>query len=211
MPGKRSNRDYLKGRRFAARGKRAPNILLGVSGGAAAYKAVDLASKLTGAGARVNTIMTKNACQLICPKSFEAVTGRPVYTSLWSASEEYEIGHVNLADWADIVVVVPATANIIGKVANGICDDLLSTTLCVCWPLVKSGAAIMAPAMNDNMWNNPAVQRNIEAVTNMGFQLTGPVEGRLACGTEGVGRMSEPQDILEAIWEIASKIKRKKR
>jgi len=211
MSEKKSNRGHLKGSNFATWGKRVPNILLGVSGGVAAYKAVDLASKLTAAGAKVNTLMTENACQLICPKSFEAVTGQPVYTSLWSTSKEYEIGHVDLADWADIVVIAPATANIIGKIANGICDDLLSTILCVCWPLVKSGAVILAPAMNNNMWNNPAVQRNIKVVMNMGFQLIGPEEGRLACGTEGIGRMSEPLDILKAIEKIASKIKNRKR
>lgn len=211
MSEKKSNRGYLKSFRFAAWGKRAPNILLGVSGGVAAYKAVDLASKLTAAGAVVKTIMTENACQLICPKSFEAVTGQPVYTSMWQTGEEFEIGHVSAADWADIVVVAPATANIIGKIANGICDDLLSTTLCVCLPLIKSGAVILAPAMNGNMWNNPAVQRNIMMVMEMGFHLIGPEEGRLACGAEGIGRMSEPQDILEAIKKIASKIKRKKK
>ncbi|MFA5251998.1 MAG: flavoprotein [Phycisphaerae bacterium] len=209
MAEKKSNRGHLKGSHFAA-GKRAPNILLGVSGGVAAYKAVDLASKLTAAGAAVNTVMTENACQLICPKSFEAVTGQPVYTNMWQADEEFKIGHVGMADWADIVVVAPATANIIGKIANGICDDLLSTTLCVCWPLIKSGAALLAPAMNNNMWDSPAVQRNIVMAMEMGFQLIGPEEGRLACGTEGIGRMSEPQDILEAIEKIASKIKRRK-
>jgi phosphopantothenoylcysteine decarboxylase/phosphopantothenate--cysteine ligase len=211
MPEKKINRGHLKGPLFAVRGKKAPNILLGVSGGIAAYKAVDLASRLTGTGARVNTIMTGNACQLICPKSFEAVTGQPVYTNMWQTDEEFQIGHVSMAVWADIVVVAPATANIISKIANGICDDLLSTTLCVCWPLIKSGAALLAPAMNSNMWNNPAVQRNIEIVTNMGFHLIGPEQGRLACGTEGIGRMAEPQDILKAIEEIASKIKRKKK
>jgi phosphopantothenoylcysteine synthetase/decarboxylase len=211
MPGKKSNRGYLKGSHFATWGKMRPNILLGVSGGIAAYKAVELASKLTGAGARVNTIMTENACRLICPKSFEAVTNSAVFTGLWDTNTEFKTSHINLVSWADIVVVAPATANIIGKIANGICDDLLSTTLCVCWPLIKSGAVILAPAMNDNMWNNPAVQRNIRMVIEMGFQLIGPVEGRLACGTEGIGRMSEPQDILEAIEKIASKIKRRKR
>jgi phosphopantothenoylcysteine synthetase/decarboxylase len=211
MPERKLNRSHFKNPRFAAWGKTMPHILLGVSGGVAAYKAADLASKLTAAGAKVSTIMTENACRLICPKSFEAVTGRPVYTNMWQTDEEFEIGHVSIANWADIVVVAPATANIIGKIANGICDDLLSTTLCVCWPLIKSGAAFLAPAMNDNMWNNPAVQRNIEVVMNMGFHLTGPEEGRLACGTEGIGRMSEPQDILKAIEEIASKIKHKKR
>jgi phosphopantothenoylcysteine synthetase/decarboxylase len=199
-----------RGSHFATRGKKTLNILLGVSGGVAAYKAVDLASKLTAAGARVNTVMTENACQLICPKSFEAVTGQPVYTNMWQTNGEFKIGHVSAADWADIVVVAPSTANIIGKIANGICDDLLSTTLCVCWPLIKTGMALLAPAMNDNMWNNPAVQRNIERVIEMGFMLIGPEQGRLACGTEGIGRMSEPQDILEAIEEITSKLKRKK-
>jgi len=184
---------------------------LGVSGGVAAYKAVALASKLTEAGATVNTVMTENACRLICPRSFEAVTNSAVFTSLWSASAEFKTSHINLVNWADIIVVAPATANIIGKIANGICDDLLSTTLCVCWPLIKSEAALLAPAMNDNMWNNPAVQRNIKTVKEMGFQITGPVKGRLACGTEGIGRMAEPQDILEAIEKIASKIKRRKR
>jgi len=186
------------------------NILLGVSGGIAAYKAVDLAGKLTAAGARVNTVMTENACQLIGPKSFEAVTGSPVFTSLWSTPEEYKIGHIALLDWADIVIVAPATANIIGKIANGICDDLLSTTLCACWPLIKSGTMLLAPAMNNNMWNNPAVQRNVKTIKEMGFQLIGPVEGRLACGTEGIGRMSEPQDILKVIEKVASKINKRK-
>jgi len=186
------------------------NILLGVSGGIAAYKAVDLAGKLTAAGARVNTVMTESACRLVGPKSFEAVTCSAVFTSLWSTPEEYKIGHIALVDWADIVVVAPATANIIGKIANGICDDLLSTTLCVAWRLIKSEAALLAPAMNNNMWNNPAVQRNVETVKERGFQMTGPQVGRLACRTEAIGRMSEPQDIFEAIDKIASELKSRK-
>ncbi len=186
------------------------NILLGVSGGIAAYKVVDLAGKLTAAGAKVNTVMTENACRLIGPKSFEAVTCSAVFTSLWSMPEEYKIGHIALVDWADIVVVAPTTANIIGKIANGICDDLLSTILCAVWRLIKSEAALLAPTMNDNMWNNPAVQRNVKAVKEMGFQLIGPVEGRLACGAEGIGRMAEPQDILKTIEKIASKINKRK-
>jgi phosphopantothenoylcysteine decarboxylase/phosphopantothenate--cysteine ligase len=180
-------------------------VLLGVSGGIAAFKAVDLASKLTGAGAKVRTVMTENACRLVGPKSFEAVTQSPVYTDLWGASEDYKVGHVALAEWADIVVVAPATANIIGKIANGICDDLLSTVLCTCW----AKPAFLAPAMNENMWNNPAVQRNIETVKKMGLEVAGPERGRLACGAEGIGRMSEPHDVLEAIEKIASKLKRK--
>ncbi|MDD5459403.1 MAG: flavoprotein [Phycisphaerae bacterium] len=169
-------------------------VLLGVSGGVAAYKAVDLASKMRSAGAEVKTVMTESACELIGPKSFEAVTAGQVYTSLWTI-EEYKIGHISLADWADIVVVAPATANIIGKTANGICDDLLSTVLCVCWekPL------IVAPAMNERMWNNPVVQQNIEQLKQMGADIIGPESGNLACGTTGIGRMTEPTDILERI------------
>jgi len=184
------------------------NILLGVTGGIAAYKAVDLASKLTAAGARVNTVMTEAACRLVGPKSFEAVTQSQVFTTMWSVSEDCKIDHIALVDRSDIVVVAPATANIIGKIANGICDDLLSTVLCACWPLIESGAAMLAPAMNNNMWENPAVQNNVKMIKKMGFQLVGPVEGRLACGTEGVGRMSEPQDILRAMEKIASEIKK---
>ena len=182
------------------------NILLGVSGGIAAYKVVDLASKLTAAGAKVKTVMTEAACRFVGPKSFEAVTGSAVFTSLWSKSEEHRIKHVSLVDWADIVVLAPATANIIGKIACGICDEILSTILCACQPLIKSGQALLAPAMNDNMWTNVAVQRNVKMVKDMGFQLIGPQVGRLACGTEGIGRMSEPKDILERIEKIASKI-----
>ena len=179
-------------------------VLLCVSGGIAAYKAVDLASKLCAAGAKVNTVMTESACELVGPKSFEAVTCSAVYTSLWSSETEYKISHINLADWADIVVVAPATANIIGKIANGICDEILSTTLCSCW----QKPTLIAAAMNEKMWNNPAVQRNVATIKEMGLELIGPETGRLACGSEGIGRMSEPKDILERIEKIASQIKK---
>ncbi len=185
------------------------NILLGVTGGVAAYKAVDLAGKLTSAGAGVKTVMTEAACRLVGPKSFEAVTQSAVFTTIWSTPEEYKISHIALIDWADVIVVAPATANIIGKIANGICDDMLSTILCACWPLVKSAAVLLAPAMNNNMWANPAVQHNVKTLEERGFQFVGPVEGRLACGTEGIGRMSEPQDILDAIENIASNIRKR--
>jgi len=184
------------------------NILLGVTGGVAAYKAVDLASKLTAAGARVRTVMTEAACRLVGPKSLEAVTGSAVYTSMWSDPGEFKISHIDLVDWANLIVVAPATADILGKTANGICDDLLSTILCASWPLVRSGMTLLAPAMNTNMWANPAVQNNVATMKERGFQFIGPAEGRLACGAEGPGRMSEPQDILEAIEAIALKIKK---
>jgi phosphopantothenoylcysteine synthetase/decarboxylase len=208
-------------------------ILLGVTGGVAAYKAVELASRLTAGGAKVTTVMTENACRLVGPKSFEAVTGSAVYTSLWNPSDTQfticdlppdkppvKLGakylaprftrgsvHISLVDWAELVVVAPATTNIIGKIANGICDDLLSTTLCACWAKPK----LLAPAMNNNMWENLAVQRNVEILKKMGYELIGPVKGRLACGTEAIGRMAEPQDILEAIEKIASEFNRGER
>jgi phosphopantothenoylcysteine decarboxylase/phosphopantothenate--cysteine ligase len=176
-----------------------PKILLGVSGGVAAFKAVALASKLTGSGTTVKTIMTKSACELIVPKSFEAVTGQPVYTSLWNCPQEYKIGHISLADWADVIVIAPATANIIGKLANGICDDLLSTVLCA----AHKKTILAAPAMNNNMWENPVVQNNVKTLKSMNYIMVGPAEGRLACGTEAVGRMSEPEDIIEEIKNIS--------
>ncbi|GAI11015.1 unnamed protein product [marine sediment metagenome] len=179
------------------------NILLGVSGGIAAYKAVDLAGKLTSAGALIKTVMTENACKLVGPKSFEAITNAQVFTSLWDVDNEHKIGHINLADWARIIVVAPATANIVAKIANGICDEILSTILCACW----QKPTLLAPAMNEKMWTNPAVVRNIRTVKKMGFEITGPDKGRLACGDEAVGRMSEPGEILKAMERIASKIK----
>jgi len=182
------------------------NMLLGVTGGVAAYKAVAVASRLTAGGAAVKTVMTENACQLVGPKSFEAVTGLAVFTGLWSCPEEYRISHVSLADWADVIVVAPATANIIAKIANGICDDLLSTLLCAAF----SKPVLLVPAMNNNMWENPAVQKNVRTVRDMGFEMTGPVEGRLACGTEALGRMAEPEDIIKVIEKIVSKIKKRK-
>jgi phosphopantothenoylcysteine synthetase/decarboxylase len=177
------------------------NILLGVTGGVAAYKAVDLASKLTAAGALVRTVMTDSAREFVTPKSFEAVTQSMVLTTLWSAPDERQSVHIALADWAQIVVVAPATANILGKVVHGICDDLLSTTLCACW----EKPTLLAPAMNSHMWANPAVQGNIEALEARGVKAVGPNSGRLACGTVGIGRMAEPSEILEAIEALAEK------
>ena len=176
------------------------DILLGVTGGIAAYKAVDLASKLTAAGAKVDCVMTKNARHLIRPKSFEAVTGRAVHTNMWRTPSDFKIDHIALAQSADVIVVAPATADIIAKVAAGICDDLLSTTLCASW----RKPTLFAPAMNENMWTNPAVQKNIETLKKMKIQLIGPETGRLACGSEGTGRMAEPADIIKAIQKIAT-------
>jgi len=171
-------------------------ILLGISGGIAAYKAADLAGKLTAAGAQVQTIMTDSACRLITPVCVQALTHRPVYTSMWTGPEDFRIGHIELADRADAVVVAPATANIIAKTAAGVCDDLLSTTLCVCW----NKPVLLAPAMNSRMWANPIVQANLARLQEqLKFRIVGPETGRLACGTEGIGRMAEPTAIIEEI------------
>ena len=176
------------------------NIMLGVTGGIAAYKAVDLASKLTAAGAHVRTVMTENACRLVAPRSFAAVTGAPVATSLWSDLHDHRMSHIALADWAQVVVVAPATANLLAKAATGISDDLLSTTLCTSW----ATPTLFAPAMNTRMWENPATQHNVETLRVRGVRLVGPCAGRLACGTEGVGRMAEPAEILAAIEALAA-------
>ena len=174
-------------------------ILLGISGGIAAYKAADLAGKLTAAGAQVRTIMTENACRLITPLCVQALTHQPVYTSMWEAPSAFDIGHIELADWADVAAVAPATANLIAKIASGLCDDLLSTTLCVCW----NKPVLLAPAMNSRMWANPIVQANLERIRkHLKFRTIGPESGRLACGTEGIGRMADPATILDAIAEM---------
>jgi len=182
-------------------------VLVGITGGIAAYKAVDLASKLTGCGAQVKTILTKNAAQFIGPKSLEAVTGSHAYSGLWDTAEQDKITHVNLADWTDILVVAPATANILAKSAAGICDDLLSTTICTCWKI----PTIFAPAMNDRMFSNPAVEQNIKTLSERGAHFIGPKKGRLACGSQATGRMAEPGEIIQNIEKIAPKNKKKQR
>ena len=182
-------------------------VLLCVSGGIAAYKSVELASSLIAAGTFVKTVMTSSAGKLVGAKSFEAVTNAPVYTDLWELGVPESIKHISLVEWADIIVVAPATANIIGKFANGICDDLLSTILCVCW----SKPILLAPAMNVEMWNNPSVQRNINILKTMGCEIVGPGKGRLACGIIAEGRMSEPEEVIEAIGKLLLKVDGKKK
>ena len=178
------------------------NILLGVSGGIAAYKAASLASMLVKKGATVRCILTENACKLISPRTFEAITNQPVITSMWQTDNPYHIGHINILDQSDFIVVAPATANIIAKAASGVCDDMLSTTLCAGW----DNPILLAPAMNTSMWNNPATQRNLELLKNQGWQIIGPETGRLACGIEDIGRMSEPEEISKSIETIAKKL-----
>lgn len=165
-------------------------VVLGVSGGIAAYKAAALCSKLTQAGADVHVIMTENATEFVTPLSFMTLSRNPVVTGLFNIPE-WRPEHVALADIADIAVIAPATANIIGKIANGIGDDALSTFM-----LTFYSKVFIAPAMNPRMYNNPAVQENIAKLKERGFQFIGPEAGHVACGAAGMGRMCEPDKIM---------------
>jgi len=177
-------------------------LLLGVTGGIACYKAADLASKLVQAGADVTVAMTEAAQRFVTPLTFQSLTGREVYLSLWRASEAYDVGHVSLADRINLMVVAPATANMLAKMAAGIADDLVSATA-----LAVTGACeiLVAPAMNVRMWQAPATQVNIKTLTERGVHIVGPEEGRLACGAVGPGRMAEPTDIVQAVVGLLSR------
>lgn len=169
-------------------------IILGVTGGIAAYKSAQLASLLVKAGARVDVVMTENACRLITPVTFEAITKTRTLTDTFDRAHSFEIEHVSLAEAADLAVVAPATANIIAKLANGICDDMLTTTMLAC-----RAPKLIAPAMNTNMYENPVQQDNLKKLAGYGWEIIGPATGRLACGSVGAGKMSEPEDILSRI------------
>lgn len=173
-------------------------ILLGVCGGIAAYKAVSLASQLTKQGALVDVIMTKSAQQFVTPLTFQTITRRDVYTDTFEERDPSVVTHIHLADHADLVVLAPATANVIGKLANGLADDLLSTTLLAC-----RAPIYIAPAMNGHMLQHPAVEANLETLIKRGAQIIEPASGMLACGYEGKGRLPEPEDLakeIAAMW-----------
>ncbi|MCP4711834.1 MAG: hypothetical protein GY869_24710 [Planctomycetes bacterium] len=176
-------------------------ILLGVTGGIAAYKAAALCSKLTKENAGVSVVMTEHALPFVGSLTFSTLSGRPVHTDLFASEKSCDFQHISLTDKADLIVVAPATANIIGKMAGGICDDLLSTLLVAA---MTEKNILLAPAMNHRMWDNPAVKRNVETLTQCGCQIVGPVTGHLACGEDAIGRMSEPEEILERITELLS-------
>lgn len=172
-------------------------ILLGVSGGVAAYKAADLCSRLVQLGAKVTVIMTESAHQFIGATTFEALTGRPVYSHAFQAQEHFQGEHIGLARRARIVVVAPATAQTIARLAHGMADDLLSTTV-----LVTTAPVIVAPAMNCDMWAKPVVQRNVTQLVSDGYHIVGPDEGWLSCGQVGAGRMSDPGVIVQEIERL---------
>lgn len=172
------------------------NVIVGVTGGIAAYKAAELVSLLGKQGHAVRCIMTDAAQQFITPLTLQTLSGNPVYTSMFQMQEnpEWQVEHIGLARWADCVLIVPATADFIGKVAHGLADDLLST--CV---MATAAPVFFAPAMNDQMYSNPLVQRNIDILREAGYGFVDPVEGNLACGTSGKGKMASPERIAAVL------------
>jgi len=167
-------------------------VLVVVCGGIAAYKVCSVVSQLVQRGAGVTAAMTKAARKFVGSITFQSLSGRKVLTSLWQSTSDYDAQHIRVADRAELCIVAPATANIIGKIASGIADDLASTLLAS-----VRATVLLAPSMNPNMWKNPFVQSNVARLTEAGHYLVGPGEGWLACRTMGVGRMAEPEEITE--------------
>ena len=170
------------------------NIVMGVSGGIAAYKAGEVVSRLKKAGCNVNVIMTKAATEFVTPLTFRELSGNPVVTDMWEEPKTWNVQHIALANWADVFLVVPATANIIGKIANGIADDMLTTTI-----MATKAPIIVAPAMNTNMYLNPVTQQNLTKLAGLGYHIIEPAVGLLACGVEGPGRLPEPLVIVDKV------------
>lgn len=172
-------------------------ILLGVSGGIAAYKAVELLRLLVKAGADVHVVMTSHAREFVGPLTFQTLSGNPVHCELFNLIQEHEIGHISLADRADLCIVAPATANVIGKVANGIADDLLTTTL-----MATKAPVLFVPAMNVNMWENPLYRENQARLERHGYHFMAPAVGELACGWEGQGKLPDPAAIFDYAQDL---------
>ena len=172
-------------------------IVLGVTGGIAAYKSAEVVSRLRHQGANVHVIMTKNATEFVSPLTFQTLSANQVVTDTFQAPEYWNVEHVALAKLAEVFVIAPATANIIAKMANGIADDMLSTTV-----LATKAPVLIAPAMNTGMWTAEATKENVQKLKARGVHFVGPDSGILACGDEGAGRMSEPEAIVDAIRDI---------
>lgn len=169
------------------------NVVVGVTGSIAAYKACELVRLLVKRGDDVHVVMTEHARAFVTPLTFQTLSRNPVECDLFEDPQDWKPGHVSLAAAADLVVVAPATANILAKMAHGIADDLLSSTL-----LATKAPVVVAPAMNTGMWENPATQANVAALAARGVRVVQPGTGELACGTAGAGRMAEPSEILSA-------------
>jgi phosphopantothenoylcysteine decarboxylase/phosphopantothenate--cysteine ligase len=166
--------------------------IIGVCGGIAAYKCNELASLMVQDGIDVHVIITKAGQNFVAPLTFQAITKNPVHTEMFELTPDAKIGHVALADQADLIIIAPATADIIAKIACGICDDLLTTTICA-----STAKKLLAPSMNAKMWENPITQDNVKRLSKLEYEFVGPVAGMLACGYEGMGRMSEPEEIMQ--------------
>ncbi len=172
-------------------------IILGVTGGIAAYKAVEIASRLKKAGASVRVVMTEEAKKFVTELTFREITGQPVTSDMWAEIQHYSVAHISLAEWADMVLVAPATANILAKADVGIADDFLSTML-----LATKAVVVYAPAMNTNMYNHPATQGHIASLKAKGARIIEPASGILACGAVGAGRLPEPVDVVAEVENI---------
>jgi phosphopantothenoylcysteine decarboxylase / phosphopantothenate---cysteine ligase len=170
------------------------NVLLAVTGGIAAYKAATVASKLYQSGYEVKVILTESAQKFITPLTFQTLTRQAVFTDTFEEKDPSVVSHIEIADWADLVLIAPATANAIGKLANGIADDMLTTTL-----LATKADVLIAPAMNVNMFNHPAVKKNMETLASYGWRFIEPNEGLLACGWIGKGRLAEPEELIDSV------------
>ncbi|MGG4141950.1 bifunctional phosphopantothenoylcysteine decarboxylase/phosphopantothenate--cysteine ligase CoaBC [Paenibacillus algorifonticola] len=175
-------------------------IILGITGGIAAYKAATLCSRLVQAGAKVHVIMTESAARFITPLTLQTLSRNPVHIDTFDERDPAVVSHIHLADHADLIVVAPATANVIGKMANGLADDMLSTTL-----LAATSPVLVAPAMNVHMYEHPAVAQNLQTLADRGVLFVDPGEGQLACGYVAKGRLAEPEEIVHAIEEWFSR------
>jgi phosphopantothenoylcysteine decarboxylase/phosphopantothenate--cysteine ligase len=173
------------------------NIVLGVTGGIAAYKAVEIVSRLKKAGAAVHVIMTEEATKFVTPLTFRELSTNPVAVQMWEEPKTWNIEHIALATLADLFLIAPATANIIGKIANGIADDMLSTTV-----MATKAPVVISPAMNTNMYLNPITQQNIAKLTALGYHFIEPATGMLACGVDGPGRLPEPASVVEYVENL---------
>lgn len=176
------------------------SIVLGVTGGIAAYKAAEIVRLLVKDGALVRVLMTRNAQEFITPLTLQTLSGNPVSTETFSLTQESEIGHIRLADSADLILIAPATANVIAKLAHGQADDLLTTVL-----LATTAPVLIAPAMNVHMYAHPIVQENMRKLAGLGYSFIEPAEGFLACGYEGKGRLADPEDIVEEVRAALTK------
>lgn len=179
---------------------RGKTIALGVTGGIAAYKACEICSALVKLGAKVNVIMTKNATEFVRPLTFEVLSNNPVAFDMWNRNREWEVEHVSIAQSADLFLIAPATANVIGKLASGIADDMLTTTI-----LATKAPVVICPAMNVVMYESPVLQENIQKLKNIGYTFVDAEEGRLACGTSGKGRLANPDVIVRQVVDMLFK------